>query len=161
MNSQRRFQQKLEFTINLIALILSHCVTFLIFGIIIPRIDPHTQNDRIEYCIILALSTITVSLFFSSSLDLSTRNRSSEFISTLRNCFLTYGLFGALLILTKNPLIDSRYLFISSFAVNLNCIPLKSLVSTKDVSISSLKAILLFTIKVPVGCSFFTITSLI
>lgn len=116
MNSQRRFQQKLEFTINLIALILSHCVTFLIFGIIIPRIDPHTQNDRIEYCIILALSTVTVSLFFSSSLDLSTRNRSSEFISTLRNCFLTYGLFGALLILTKNPLIDSRYLFISSFA---------------------------------------------
>ena len=114
MNSQKRFQQKLEFAINLIALLLSHGVVILVFGVIIPRIDPHNQNDRIEYCIVLALSMIIVSLFFSSSLDLSIRSRSSDFFATLRNCFLTYGLFGGLLILTKNPLIDSRYLFIST-----------------------------------------------
>ncbi len=115
MNSQKRFQQELEFAINLIALILAHCMSALVFGLIISRIDPHTRSNRIEYCVVLLLSMVTVSLFFSSSLDFSKRDRSFEFFGTLRNCFLTYGIFGTLLILTKNPLIDSRYLFISSF----------------------------------------------
>ena len=48
----------------------------------------------------------------------------------------------------------------SSFAVNLNSIPDKSEVSISDVSTSSLIAISLSKSIVPVGCSFFTPTSL-
>ena len=48
-----------------------------------------------------------------------------------------------------------------SFADSLNSIPDKSDVSIKDVSASSLNAIVLSNLIVPVGCSFFTITSLI
>ena len=49
----------------------------------------------------------------------------------------------------------------SSFAVNLNSIPDKSEISISDVSTSSLIAISLSKSIVPVGCSFFTTTSLI
>ena len=69
-----------------------------------------------EYAIVLFLSELIVFLYFSAEINLSVRNREFELTSTLKNCFLTYGLFGVMLILTKNPIIDSRYLFLSSFA---------------------------------------------
>lgn len=116
MNQQKRFQSGIEFIINLISLLVSHAVAYLIFGLIIPRIQDYERNDMVEYTIVLLLSAIIVFLYFSVEINFSVRNREFELISTLKNCFLTYGLFGVMLILTKNPIIDSRYLFLSSFA---------------------------------------------
>lgn len=116
MNQQKRFQSGIEFIINLISLFASHAVAYLIFGLIIPRIQNYERNDRVEYTIVLLLSAIIVFLYFSVEINFSVRNREFELISTLKNCFLTYALFGVMLILTKNPIIDSRYLFLSSFA---------------------------------------------
>ena len=115
MNQQKRFQSGVEFIINLISLLASHAVAFLIFGLIIPRIQNYERNDKVEYTIVLLLSAI-VFLYFSVEINFSVRNREFELISTLKNCFLTYALFSVMLILTKNPIIDSRYLFLSSFA---------------------------------------------
>ena len=114
MNQQKRFQSGVEFIINLISLLASHAVAFLIFGLIIPRIQNYERNDKVEYTIVLLLSAIF--LYFSVEINFSVRNREFELISTLKNCFLTYALFSVMLILTKNPIIDSRYLFLSSFA---------------------------------------------
>ena len=116
MNQQKRFQSGIEFIINLISLFASHAVAYLIFGLIIPKIQNYERNDRVEYTIVLLLSAIIVSLYFSVEINFSVRNREFELTSTLKNCFLTYALFGVMLILTKNPIIDSRYLFLSSFA---------------------------------------------
>ena len=116
MNQQKRFQSGIEFIINLISLLASHAVAYLIFGLIIPKIQDYERNDKVEYTIVLLLSAIIVFLYFSVEINFSVRNREFELISTLKNCFLTYGLFGVMLILTKNPIIDSRYLFLSSFA---------------------------------------------
>lgn len=116
MNQQKRFQSGIEFIINLISLFVSHAVAYLIFGLIIPKIQDYERNDKVEYTIVLLLSAIIVFLYFSVEINFSVRNREFELISTLKNCFLTYALFGVMLILTKNPIIDSRYLFLSSFA---------------------------------------------
>lgn len=116
MNQQKRFQSGIEFIINLISLFASHAVAYLIFGLIIPKIQNYERNDRVEYTIVLLLSAIIVFLYFSVEINFSVRNREFELTSTLKNCFLTYALFGVMLILTKNPIIDSRYLFLSSFA---------------------------------------------
>lgn len=116
MNQQKRFQSGIEFIINLISLFASHAVAYLIFGLIIPKIQNYERNDKVEYTIVLLLSAIIVSLYFSVEINFSVRNREFELTSTLKNCFLTYALFGVMLILTKNPIIDSRYLFLSSFA---------------------------------------------
>lgn len=89
----------------------SHAVAYLIFGLIIPKIQNYERNDRVEYTIVLLLSAIIVFLYFSVEINFSVRNREFELTSTLKNCFLTYALFGVMLILTKNPIIDSRYLF--------------------------------------------------
>ena len=116
MNQQKRFQSGIEFIINLISLFASHAVAYLIFGLIIPKIQNYERNDKVEYTIVLLLSAIIVFLYFSVEINFSVRNREFELISTLKNCFLTYALFSVMLILTKNPIIDSRYLFLSSFA---------------------------------------------
>lgn len=111
MNQQKRFQSGIEFIINLISLFASHAVAYLIFGLIIPKIQNYERNDKVEYTIVLLLSAIIVFLYFSVEINFSVRNREFELTSTLKNCFLTYALFGVMLILTKNPIIDSRYLF--------------------------------------------------
>lgn len=116
MNQQRRFQSGAEFIINLISLSAAHAAALLVFGLIIPRIQHYERYDKLEYAIVLFLSALIVFLYFSAEINLSVRNREFELTSTLKNCFLTYGLFGVMLILTKNPIIDSRYLFLSSFA---------------------------------------------
>lgn len=38
-----------------------------------------------------------------------------ELLAVLRNCSLTYMSFAVLLLVFKNPMIDSRYLFIGSY----------------------------------------------
>ncbi len=115
MNQQKRFQSNTEFIINLISLFLAHTLSIAIFGVIIKRITPYPKNDTIEYIFVLLISAIIVFLYFSVRINFTKRDRTFELTSTLKNCLLTYGLFGAMLILTKNPIIDSRYLFLSSF----------------------------------------------
>lgn len=105
MNQQKRFQSGVEFIINLISLLASHAVAFLIFGLIIPRIQNYERNDKVEYTIVLLLSAIIVFLYFSVEINFSVRNREFELISTLKNCFLTYALFSVMLILTKTQLL--------------------------------------------------------
>ena len=115
MNQQKRFQSNTEFIINLISLFFAHTLSIVIFGVIIKRITPYPKNDTIEYIFVLLISAIIVFLYFSVRINFTKRDRTFELTSTLKNCLLTYGLFGAMLILTKNPIIDSRYLFLSSF----------------------------------------------
>ncbi len=55
--------------------------------------------------------------YFYSPLNLSKRSKPKEFFSTLRNCSVTYSLLAVILLLTKNAIIESRYLFISSFLI--------------------------------------------
>lgn len=115
MNRRGRIQRTLEYFINIVSLALAHGLSVLLFGIIIQAIDPRTVYDRIEYGVALFCSATIIFFWFSSPLNLVKRGKSEEFMSTLRNCVLTYGLFWAILILVKNPFIDSRYLFVSSF----------------------------------------------
>ena len=89
MNQQKRFQSGIEFIINLISLFASHAVAYLIFGLIIPKIQNYERNDRVEYTIVLLLSAIIVSLYFSVEINFSVRNREFELTSTLKNCFLS------------------------------------------------------------------------
>ena len=102
MNQQKRFQSNTEFIINLISLFLAHTLSIVIFGVIIKRITPYPKNDTIEYIFVLLISAIIVFLYFSVRINFTKRDRTFEFTSTLKNCLLTYGLFGAMLILTKN-----------------------------------------------------------
>lgn len=117
MNKRSNMQRWFEFSADLLALILSNLTGYFIFTVIYPKILKYSLESWTEYAIIILLSFITIFFCFSSPINLKKRSRPMEAASALKNCFLTYALFSTLLLLTKNEIIQSRYLWISSLFI--------------------------------------------
>ncbi len=133
MSRRSRIQYALEFASGLAALLFANIVCYITFTAVIPKILEYPQSSWCYYVMTLFVVYTIVFVFFSSPLNLLMRSRPREFLSTLRNCVVTYALLAVVLLLTKNEIIDSRYLFISSFIVffvidlMLRCITKKSM----------------------------------
>lgn len=117
MSRRIRIQYALEFASGLAALLFANIVCYITFTAVIPKILEYPQSSWCNYVMTLFVVYTIVFVFFSSPLNLLMRSRPREFLSTLRNCVVTYALLAVVLLLTKNEIIDSRYLFISSFIV--------------------------------------------
>ncbi|MGN1328118.1 MAG: sugar transferase [Eubacterium sp.] len=118
MSKRRRIQKLFEFIVGVCSLAMAQIITFILFhfGIVVSKkIVNYEISNWTEYTAILTISFLVVFICFSSPINLLKRSKPMEFASTLRNCALTYGLFAAMLILTKNSIIDSRYQFLGSF----------------------------------------------
>lgn len=115
MTKRIKIQYILEFTSGISALYLSNFLCFLFFTEIIPKIPEYSHENWTNYGIILFTSYTVVFFGFASSLNLSVRSKSKEAFSAIRNCTITYVLLAVTLLLTKNEIIESRYLFVSSF----------------------------------------------
>ncbi len=117
MSRRSRIQYALEFASGLAALLFANIVCYITFTAVIPKILEYPQSCWCNYVMTLFVVYTIVFVFFSSPLNLLMRSRPREFLSTLCNCVVTYALLAVVLLLTKNEIIDSRYLFISSFIV--------------------------------------------
>lgn len=117
MNKRSNMQRCFEFMGDLFALILSNLIGYFIFTSIFPKILDYDIETWSEYAVIILLSYVTIFFCFSSPINLTRRSRPMEASSTLKNCLLTYSLFSVLLLLTKNDIIHSRYLWISSLVL--------------------------------------------
>lgn len=117
MSRRSRIQYALEFASGLAALLFANIVCYITFTAVIPKILEYPQSSWCNYVMTLFVVYTIVFVFFSSPINLLMRSRPREFLSTLRNCVVTYALLAVVLLLTKNEIIDSRYLFISSFIV--------------------------------------------
>ena len=117
MSRRSRLQYIMEFASGLIALMIANIVSYIIFTAIIPKILEYPLSSWSNYVMTLFVVYGIVFVFFSSPLNMLMRSRPREFFSTLRNCVITYALLSVVLLLTKNDIIDSRYLFISSFII--------------------------------------------
>lgn len=116
MDNRNKLQKRLEFLVEFFALILSNVFSYIFFTCVIKRIESYSINSWIVYSIIITLSCIIIFSCFFSPINLFKRSKPMEIASALRNCVLTYSLIAVLLLITKNEIINSRYLFISSFA---------------------------------------------
>lgn len=119
MKKWQKIQLISEYIVDGLGTLFSLLLAYFLFGIVLDKVLPYSLNSWMQYVFILFISYSTVSLGFSNPINLEKRNRVMEFISVLRNCALTYMLFAVLLLLFKNPIIDSRYLFIGSFVCNV------------------------------------------
>ncbi len=113
MNNQVRVKKVVEFSVSAIAIILANLLSYLFLNWA-GKIMPYSIDTWRQYALILAISYIFIFVLFSRPLNLKTRDRMLEFTGAVRNCLLTYALFSVLLIFTKNEIIESRYLFLSS-----------------------------------------------
>lgn len=116
MNNNRKTIQKIfEFLVGIFSLVISSVFCFTVFGCILNKLMNYAQEQWSAYFILLAFSFILTFFCFSSPINLLKRNRIMEFWSTLRNCAITYSIFAISLLLTKNEIIESRYMFIGGF----------------------------------------------
>ena len=119
MNRRKRTQLGLEFGIELISVALANLLSFGLFNYIFKKIPVYPSAEWMSGSLLLLLSFLIAFFGMHSMLDVSARSRSKEFYSVLKNMTLTYALFGVMLILFKNPVIESRYMFISGYVVSV------------------------------------------
>lgn len=111
-------QFTLEFTSGLFALLFANLICYIAFRTpFIMKINDYDGDTWLSYVLTLIISHLIIYLLFASPLNMLKRSKPMEFFSTLRNCVITYATLSTLLFLTKNPIIDSRYLFVGGFIV--------------------------------------------
>lgn len=115
MYDRKKVQQHSEFFIGLCAVLASSLLCYLFFTYMVPKILDYDRDSWIEYYIILSLSYTAVFFSFYSPVNLYKRSKPMEIASTIKNCVITYAVFSVLLLITKNDILHSRYLYISSF----------------------------------------------
>lgn len=102
-----KVQQTSEYFVDGIALVLATLITYLVFGKGLHRILLYTADEWKSYCFMLFVAYSAIAVGFASSIDLAKRQRIMELLAVLRNCSLTYMSFAVLLLVFKNPMIDS------------------------------------------------------
>lgn len=115
MNKRAKAQFWLELWADLICLSLANGVAYLVFGILFHRIVYYPNLEWIRFGYTLLLSFLLSYIGFHSEIDIHRRSKIKEFASVFKNCLLTYMMFLAVLALTKNPIIESRYMLVSGF----------------------------------------------
>lgn len=116
MNTRKRIRIIGEIAVGLISLIFSNLLSVVIFKfVVINKIPDFDVSYWYAYAAILIFSHIGVTVCFSWHINLEKRSRPMEAIATIRNCAITYSLVAVTLLLTKSQIIESRYLFVSSF----------------------------------------------
>lgn len=116
MEKRRSIQLTAEYIFDGTALALSTFVSYFVFGVVFDKILAYSTDNWVQYFVMLFISYSTICLTFAASINLTARSRSRELLSIFRNNSLTYMMFAVTLLLFKNPLIESRYLFIGSYA---------------------------------------------
>ena len=113
MGKRKRIQLFLELSVDLLAVGFSNLIVFWVCSLFgkIPECD---RYNLALYAVCLLIALLLIFIGFTSSINLLKRSRLMETMSVFRNCLLTYMVFAVLLLLTRNPLLYGRYLFICS-----------------------------------------------
>lgn len=111
-------QRIIEFASDFITLVISNIFTILAFEFILDKLPCTDIHAYLNYFIVQGFSFLIVFMLFPSPINLLKRSRPMEMLSCLRNSIFIFGSFGVLLILTKNVLLESRYLFFGAFIIN-------------------------------------------
>ena len=119
MNRKGKVQFWLEFFSDLFCLVIANAISYVVFHFIVFKIFDYASSDWLGYFISMLLAFIIIYSGFHSNLDITRRNRKVEAMSAFRNASLTYLTFSAIILLLKNPIIESRYMLLSGYLMYL------------------------------------------
>lgn len=121
--NNRQIKTTLEFFVDGLTLLLSQTIGFILIKLLnkIPVCDIY---DIMGFELISLVNFCFVFFCFYKPLDTTRQNRIAEILNiVINNSFYIAGI-AFMLILTKNAFRESRYLFVSTYAINilLNCV---------------------------------------
>ena len=117
MNKRARTQLLLEFLVDIVCLIISNAVSFVLFSMVIKKIPFFEQEEWIRFAITLFMAYLVIFTGFHSNIDMQRRNRAKELRSNIQNTTLTYALFSVAIVMFKNPIVQSRYMLLSGYVL--------------------------------------------
>ncbi len=115
MNKRVRTQFLLEFLVDIVCLVASNAISIVFFSKIIRKIPSFPHDEWLRFFFTLFLSYLLIFISIHSNIDIQRRNRTKEIQSILQNTTLTYALFSVAIVLLKNPIVESRYMLVSSY----------------------------------------------
>lgn len=115
MPKLKTLQRIVEFGSDFVTLVISNILALLLFGAVLHKIPEYEATVWINYFIVQCFSFLLIFLLFPSSINLFKRSRPMEMLSCTRNSVLIFSSLSILLIFTKTPLLESRYLFFGTF----------------------------------------------
>lgn len=115
MNRQEKTLFWLEFVTDLTCIIIANIISYFLCHDVIHKINKYDADSWLYFGFTLLFAFLIIFVGFHTKIDIHKRNRIRELIAVLRNTTLTYLLFGTLMLLTKNPIADSRYLLVCGY----------------------------------------------
>lgn len=115
MKKRKAIQLTIEFFVDLFSLVIATGISYAI-SLWIDKIPTLDREETLTYFVLMFVAYCLIFFGFSNSLDLTKRDRLMETVSVIRNSLLIFMTFAVLLMLAKNKLITSRYLFVLSLA---------------------------------------------
>ena len=112
MEKKARIQFWMEFAVDAISLLIAYTLTVIFLNATTQKVDGMTVRQWLISYALMALSFLSSYAFFHSQIDIHTRNRFSELISTIKNGALTYLFFIVLAVFTKEFFFSSPSSFL-------------------------------------------------
>lgn len=119
MNKKAKTQFWSEFATDFACLTISNVIAFVILFLFTNRNYNYPTNSWISFFSLLVISFLMTYLGFHANINLKIRNKLSEIVSILRNATITYLIFLALTMLTRNPITQSRMTIMLPFILYL------------------------------------------
>lgn len=117
MEKKARIQFWMEFAVDAISLLIAYTLTVIFLNATTQKVDGMTIEQWLISYALMALSFLSSYAFFHSQIDIHTRNRFSELISTIKNGALTYLFFIVLAVFTRSPIMEKRVFLLFSFLI--------------------------------------------
>ena len=122
MEKREKLQYTMVFAVDLLSLILSTSVSWLLLDGVLGVILHYSKEDILQFVLILLLAFLLVFLGARSAQDITKRSTAGEFGDCLRVDALFAAALAVFLLITKAPLLESRYLYVGVVVGNLVCL---------------------------------------
>ena len=122
MEKRDKLQYAMVFAVDLLSLILSTAAAWLLLDGVLGVILQYSGEDILQFVLILLLAFLLVFLGAKSAQDITKRGTAGEFADCLRVDALFAAALAVFLLITKAPLLESRYLYVGVVGLNLFCL---------------------------------------
>lgn len=119
MEKREKLQYTMVFAVDLLSLAISTLVAWLFLDRILGVILEYSGEDIFQFVVILFLAFLLVFLISESAQNITRRSILAELWDCLRVDALLAAILAVFLLITKAPLLESRYLYVGLLGINL------------------------------------------
>lgn len=124
MNKREKLQFLFVFFADLISLACSFLFAWMLFGVWMRRAaDLFDRQEVYQFAVLLLVAFLVTFLFFDQKKNIADRHIQDEFLISIKFNVVLLAVHALLLVVTKIPMMASRYMLIGTPLINLVMLP--------------------------------------